>query len=177
MIRRLLKNSKGSTIIEFAICCPVLFLIVFGTLEFAMIMHISSIVEHSVHEGARLGITGSQYADLSGSSNMSREEFIKYEIEKKMGRWLYEPEDLTIKTRVLASIKGVSLSGTENDTSGSPYGKGDQTVVYEVTYKWHILTPFLRETLGTDEDGTFHIKSTVAAKNEGFCGHSSCFGT
>ena len=54
MFRRILRNSEGATAIEFAIVAPVLFLIIFGTLEFAIIMHISSVVEHAVHEGAHV---------------------------------------------------------------------------------------------------------------------------
>jgi len=175
MFRRLLRNSQGATAIEFAIVAPVLFLIIFGTLEFAIIMHISSVVEHAVHEGARFGITGNDYKDRSSGQDMDRTAFIKYSIEQRIGHWLYEPEMLTINTRVLNSIQGINLDGTIGDNNG--YGNGDQTVIYKVTYRWQIMTPFLREALGSDEDGTFTITSVVAAKNEGFCGRASCFGT
>lgn len=174
MFRRLLRNSQGATAIEFAIVAPVLFLIIFGTLEFALIMHVSSVVEHAVHEGARFGITGNDYDNVSGQ-DMDRTAFIRYAIEQRIGHWLFEPEMLTINTRVLNSIQGITLDGTIDENKG--YGNGDQTVIYKVTYRWQILTPFLREALGSDEEGAFTITSVVAAKNEGFCGRASCFGT
>ncbi|TWU22692.1 TadE/TadG family type IV pilus assembly protein [Bythopirellula polymerisocia] len=50
------KSRLGATVVEFAICCPVLFLFTFAALEFSRVNMIRQTVENSVYEGCRRGI-------------------------------------------------------------------------------------------------------------------------
>ena len=49
-------NERGAVAAEFAILLPVLLLIVFGTIEFGMMMYGREVVTNATREGARYGI-------------------------------------------------------------------------------------------------------------------------
>ncbi len=49
-------NERGASAVEFAIILPVLVLILFGTIEFGMIMFAREILTNASREGARAGI-------------------------------------------------------------------------------------------------------------------------
>ena len=50
------QNEHGAVAAEFAILLPVLLLIVFGTIEFGMMMYGREVVTNATREGARYGI-------------------------------------------------------------------------------------------------------------------------
>jgi Flp pilus assembly protein TadG len=59
----LIRNNKGVTALETAIVMPVFLLLIFGIIEFGLMMHVSSLVENATHEAARKGSTGNSYRD------------------------------------------------------------------------------------------------------------------
>ena len=59
----------GATTVEFAICCPILFLFTFASLEFSRVNMIRQTVENSVYEGCRRGIVpGATVADVTAAA-------------------------------------------------------------------------------------------------------------
>jgi len=172
-LKQLVRNNRGATIIEFALVAPVFFLMVLGTLEFALIMHLTSMVEQATHEGARLGMTNNTYADKQdpGSAPLDRDAFIRKFITDSVGRWVFTPEQLEINTKVFANVSSLGIDGAEVGTGS--LGGGDQIVLYIVTYHWQVITPFLDTIFGDGDEG-FPIVSTVAIKNECFTGGWSC---
>ena len=59
-------NERGAVAAEFAILLPVLLLIVFGTIEFGMMMYGREVVTNATREGARYGIIAQTPAVTSG---------------------------------------------------------------------------------------------------------------
>ena len=51
------RKCRGATMVEFAICLPVLLAIVFGMLEFARITQLQHTARLAAFEGARAGVT------------------------------------------------------------------------------------------------------------------------
>jgi Flp pilus assembly protein TadG len=49
-------NERGASAVEFAILLPLLMLILFGTIEFGMVMYSREILTNASREGARAGI-------------------------------------------------------------------------------------------------------------------------
>jgi Flp pilus assembly protein TadG len=49
-------NERGASAVEFAILLPVLMLILFGTIEFGMVMYSREVLTNASREGARAGI-------------------------------------------------------------------------------------------------------------------------
>jgi len=50
------KPRRGSSVVEFALCAPVLFAVLFGIIEFARMLQIQHTVRQAALEGARAGI-------------------------------------------------------------------------------------------------------------------------
>lgn len=51
-----IKNEKGGSLIEFAIISPLLFVILFGIIEFGILLYDKAMITNASREGARLGI-------------------------------------------------------------------------------------------------------------------------
>ena len=51
-----LKNERGGSLIEFVLIAPLLFLILFGIIEFGLIMYNQAVITNASREGARYGI-------------------------------------------------------------------------------------------------------------------------
>ena len=51
-----LKEQKGASAVEFAIILPVLVLILFGTVEFGLLLYNQQVITNASREGARAGI-------------------------------------------------------------------------------------------------------------------------
>jgi Flp pilus assembly protein TadG len=54
--RMSLRGQHGASAVEFAILLPVLMLILFGTIEFGMVMYSREVLTNASREGARAGI-------------------------------------------------------------------------------------------------------------------------
>ncbi|MCI5050658.1 MAG: pilus assembly protein [Rickettsiales bacterium] len=178
--RRCAEDQSGNTLIEFALVAPVFFFLVLGTLEFALILHVSSLVEHATHEGARIAMTGNVYDSSAGS----RDANIKQHIRRNLSSWLQdkdvsaEDEQLRITSLVFPDFGSVGVDGEEVGTDS--FGGSNQVVMYSVLFQWYIITPFLGEMFKTGEtengDNVFEMSSTVIIKNECFAGDpASCF--
>src|SRR5690606_8803945 len=58
LLRRLRGEEGGATIVEFALVFPVFLLAVFGAIESAVVIFVSSSIESAVLEASRYGVTG-----------------------------------------------------------------------------------------------------------------------
>ena len=56
MKRRLLKNQKGTEVVEFAIVSLLLFLLLFGIIDFGILLYDKAVITNASREGARAGI-------------------------------------------------------------------------------------------------------------------------
>ncbi|PZP87276.1 MAG: hypothetical protein DI582_00470 [Azospirillum brasilense] len=171
---------------EFAMLAPVLLLLIFGVIEFSLIMLVSNILENATSISSRLGKTG--YAQ----SGLSREDTIRQSIEQRAGG-LVDPQKLSITSKYYAQFdqigdaepwndsngNGVAEVGEYNDINGNGqydadmglagYGDAEDIVVYTVHYPWNVLTPFMRELIG-DAQGNFPIETHAVVKNEPYDG-------
>ena len=51
--RKLLKDCRGTALVEFGLLAPIFFLVVVGIVDFGRVMWLSNSVEHAATEGAR----------------------------------------------------------------------------------------------------------------------------
>lgn len=175
-------TQEGVTAIEFAILAPVLFLLLFGIVEFAVIMLVTNIMENATSISSRLGKTGYVEATLS------REETIRQSVINRAGN-LIDPLNLTITSKYYEQFdqigdaepwndvnhNGIAEVGEYTDINGNGqydadmglagYGNAEDIVVYTVRYPWHVLTPIMRELIG-DAQGEFPITAHAVVKNE-----------
>jgi Flp pilus assembly pilin Flp len=52
-MQRIMKNEKGATIVEFAIIAPLLFVLIFGIIEFSLLFYNKAIITNATREAAR----------------------------------------------------------------------------------------------------------------------------
>ena len=71
----IIKNKDGATAVEFALILPLLILLLFGIIEFGLVLYNKQIITNACREGARAGII----ARATRLSNIEiRNEVIKY---------------------------------------------------------------------------------------------------
>lgn len=63
-IRRRIASSRGQTLIEFALIAPIMFIFLFGIIDFGMMLNKRIVIEHAVREGARYAAVHSTCADI-----------------------------------------------------------------------------------------------------------------
>lgn len=160
-----IRNNKGVTALETAIVLPVFLLMIFGIIEFALIMHVSSLVENATHEAARKGATGDVYGDLN-PEKLDRDAFIQKYLRARLGGWARDEGVITITTKTAGSLQEVIAGGGGGGGGVVKFGEAGEAVLYTVTYNWKILTPIMAQIIGTD--GFFPIRSSVVVQNENF---------
>lgn len=181
VLARFARCPCGVTAIEFAVIAPVLILMLFGILEFALIMLVTNMMESATAISSRLGKTGYSAAGIS------REETILASIRERAGE-LIDPAQLVITSKFYEQFDQIGDAEPWNDSNhnGTPepgeytdingnghydadmglagYGNADDIVVYTVRYPWGITTPIMRELIG--RDGVYTITTHAVVKNE-----------
>ena len=127
-------NEHGAVATEFAILLPVLLLIVFGTIEFGMMMYGREVVTNATREGARYGIVAQSPPVSSG-------------------------EMITVATNYLTGT-GVSPSSV---TFSVPTccGATGTPVTLAATYRYPWLIPYIPTMLGVPSPFPIPITTTM----------------
>lgn len=181
-LRRLRGEEDGATIVEFALIFPVFLLAVFGGIETAIVIFISSSIESAVLEASRYGVTGGTVPGVT------REERV-LDIVGRKTYGLVNMDEVEVETLVYESFDDIGQPEPFDDANGNGvYNEGEaftdvngngvwdadmgaaglggpsDVVVYRVSYAWGIMTPFIRNVMG---DSIAHV-SSVAVRNEPF---------
>lgn len=182
-MRPFLKNNNGSTIIEFAVVAPALFLLLTGIIEIGLILFTNSAMEGATNVGARIGTTGFT------TGGLTREDYIRSEIQRMTGGFLNptlldisilsyssfsnigKPEPCiappTAPCPGAAGVNFVDVNGNgsfDTDQGRSSAGGAGSIVLYRATYPWHVFTPLMSSFLGTG--GIYTITAVSAVRNE-----------
>ena len=184
--KNILRDTRGATMVEFALVAPVFFLLLFGIIEFSIITFAKSVMEGATNVTSRLGKTGFV------EEGTTREELlINLLVEKSQG--VLDEDKIVITTLIYESFSDINtaeplsidvngnseydeLDGdTYQDVNGNGQwdedmgqaglgGAGD-IVVYNVHYPWHVMTPVM-STFLADKDGNFPLDVSVVVRNE-----------
>lgn len=182
LFRHIRFSEDGVSAIEFALIAPVLMLLIFGIIEYSLIMVVYNVMESSTAISSRLGKTG--YAE----SGMTRAETIIHDITRRAGT-VIDPNELTVTSKfykqydqindpepfVDANLNGnydggetyTDINGNSQwdaDMGASGYGSAGDVVVYQVSYPWNVTTPIMRELIGTN--GIYTVTTHAVVKNE-----------
>ncbi|MCP5368613.1 MAG: pilus assembly protein [Hyphomicrobiales bacterium] len=183
LFRRFRRNRDGSPMIEFALAAPALFLIVAGTMELGLAMVTNVLMESSLREAARWGITGQE---LEGESRL---EHILAMIDRhtlglvdmgeaKLQILTYPGFDQVGRGEEFVDGNGNGTydagetftdsngnGGWDADMGVAGAGASGEVVVYRILYKWPFLTPLVGKLVG-DQDGKLGLRASVAVRNE-----------
>ncbi|HSO43461.1 MAG TPA: TadE/TadG family type IV pilus assembly protein [Rhodospirillales bacterium] len=180
------RDERGSPVVEFAIGGPVFFLMVCAIVEFGLVMFVIVLMESSLRDASRYGLTG-QLPD--GASTMSeREAFIRELVEDRtLGLVDFDKAVLDIRSYPTfddvargedfvdgntngkydggETFKDCNANGKRDDDRGAAgAGESGAVVVYRLRYDWPLITPMMSKIIGTD--GKFPLSASVAVRNE-----------
>jgi Flp pilus assembly protein TadG len=173
-------DDRGAAAMEFALVSPMLILFIVGIVEVAMILFVSALLEGSVREAARYGITG---YTISGSSRID----IVRNIVASNTAGLVDMTKVTITSLTYKSFTNIGQPEPFNDANhngvydtgetftdvngngkwdadmGAPGvgGPGD-VVVYTVSYNWPLMTRYLSDLMGL----SIPLSASYAVRNE-----------
>lgn len=167
-----LADHKGVTAIEFALILPVLLVLIFGIIEFSLVMFASSVIENAATSVARLSMTGNTYSSasrrdmivaqiLQSSKGLLNKDYITVQVSR-FSDYVTLPE----ATKQVATIDLDNSVNTEAE-----FGVGNQPVIYDVRYEWRLMTPLgflLNWPLNPADPHKILLQSTVLVKNERF---------
>ena len=182
LLSRFGKNNSGITAVEFAFVLPILLFFIFGIIEFSMVFMAANVLENAANTGTRTGKTG--FVD----ENISREQTIRNSINTRLSGFL-DPAKIVIVTRVYKafgdigksepyadrnengqydpgeSYTDVNSNGSWDDDMGTTgLGVAGEIVVYEISYPWQVMTPFMSNILA--DQGLINLSSHIVVRNE-----------
>ena len=182
LLKRLKRDQDGVTALEVAFTFPVVLTTFMAVIEFGFVMFVSTLMEASLREASRYGITGYEHAGTS------RIEYIHRRVsEVTLG--LVDMDEAKLDVKVYPSFGQIGegeefvdgngngsydVGETFTDTNGNGSydsdlgedgagGAGD-VVLYKLSYDWEIVTPLAGPLLA--DDGTVTLVSSMAVRNE-----------
>lgn len=183
LLRRLRRNERGATAVEFGLIAPAFFVVAWGTVELGLLLLATSLLEGSVREAARAGLTG--YTP----NGVDRTQYIR-NIVQNYTVGLIDMDKLQISTLVYTSFSNVGQPEPFTDTNGDgAHGAGEafvdvngngqwdadmgvaglggpgDIVLYTLTYDWDFMAGFAESIFGIP---TVRLKASVAIRNEPF---------
>jgi len=184
-IRRVARDRRGSSAVEFALVAPVLFLTMVGTMEVGTILFVDHLVEGAVRDASRFGITG------LGATETERIQTVRNIIDNRtlglvdvdnaeINTLIYndfqsigEPEPYTDNSPangaydVGEAYDDVNGNGVwDNDQGAVGAGDSDEIVLYRIRYDLDLLTGMLDHVIG--QDGVISMEASIAVRNEPF---------
>ena len=121
-----LQRQRGAVVVEFAIILPVLVLLVFGIIEFSIVLYDKALITNASREGARAGII------ITGSVNPVPPEKIIEEVNKYL-------RDKNDNLRLITFATNHPLPDID---APLPIG-GQRTVTVRYTYTPLVLPKFI----------------------------------
>ncbi len=157
-IHGFIKRKDGNAAVEFALIAPMLFLLLMGIVEFALVMFSMSVIEGAATSASRLGLTGRDTDGNFGDTD-ARLTYVRNEIAR-LSLGMIDSSKVQFNPVVHAGF------GSAGNDVGEGLGGGNQAVTYELSYDWNFFTPMIGHFFGPDN--MFTIRSTVIVKNEDF---------
>lgn len=108
-------QQRGGTVVEAAVCLPILFLIAMAIVEFGRAYNISQALTNAAREGARYSV-----APLSGSSTLPSTSDVTSVVQGVLTANAIHDGSVSVNQTVPRTVNGVSLIYTQVDVS-APY--------------------------------------------------------
>jgi Flp pilus assembly protein TadG len=159
-ISRNMSSSKGATAVEFALISPILFLLLFGILEFGRYFFVQLTIQYATREGTRLALVGGQLQDKNGNT-MTRVASIIQTIQNNAAIAV-DPNKLIISIYPVDPNSGYTDPNNWQGTQNS--GQGGDYMRVRTQYTFHFLIPLIEDFTG----GTQMIQAAALYRNEQF---------
>lgn len=163
------EDRRGATAVEFALVAIPFFFIIFGLLEICLLFIVSTVMEHSIGEAARMIRTGQ--AQESG--------FTEVEFRNQVCAEFFDLLDCNAKLHI--DVKSLSNFGSSNfdtpldgdgnfDDSGFDFepGGANDVVAVRIFYEWDLITPYISAPLANMNGNKHLIQANAVFRNEPF---------
>ena len=182
------RNDDGSAAIEFAFTAPLLILTIVAIMEFSMILFLNAVLEGSLRDAARFGVTGFTPAGVNRedeiinkissatmglvpmtAANVTALAYSDFSevgqpepyIDDNPANGQYDPGE---------SFTDINGNGQWDADMGTPgLGGACDVVVYRVETQWSLLLGLMASRIGSP----FTLTASAAVRNEPF-GNSPC---
>ena len=168
-LRRFRARKEGATAVEFALIAPVLFLLIFGTIETGVIYMAGSSLQIATDNAARLVRTGQ--VQLQGLSQAN----FRTKLCSKLAPLVPCDNNLQIDVQTFTSYNTASfgnpLTAQGNlDPSLNRFAPGTacSVVLLRAFYVWPVTTPVLTPFLKNMSNNSHLLVATAAFRNEPF---------
>ncbi len=129
--------QRGAAVVEFAVILPLLVVIVFGIIEFSVLLYDKAMVTNASRVGARVGIVAT-VDSWSVTEGKIGDAVNKYLRDQSTGNFLL---------RSLGNPSTITATTTVTRTGGSPGGTLTVTVVYN--YAFAVIPNLITSITGT----------------------------
>lgn len=142
---RTLRDSRGSTLVEFSLVAPIVIFLFMGIFEFGRFFYVRLTLQHAVREAARFAVTGATLEDPDTGQPLSRAESIRQVILAKAATLDLDVADVTI----------------DPANGGGP----SQVVRVRGDFEYQFVVPGVANLF---PDGAYDFSVSTAMKNEPF---------
>ncbi|MGJ3259098.1 MAG: TadE/TadG family type IV pilus assembly protein [Rhodospirillales bacterium] len=176
------RDERGAALLEFAFAAPILATVMIASMEFGIVMLTNTLMESSLREAARFGITGQE---ITGKTRLER--IIEIIDERTLG--LVDMSEADVQILIYPSFSDVGrgedyVDGNANgqydpgetftdengnglwdsDVGSAGSGESGDIVAYRMSYGWNTMTPFAGHFIG--DDGVLHLNASIVVRNE-----------
>ena len=145
MKRLNLGTDRGGTLVEMAVCLPIVILMMMGIFEFGRLYYTRLTLQHAVHEAARFAVTGKTLNDPDTGDAMERVDAIRHVIVTQA-----KDLDLDVERLVIDPPDG-----------GGP----SDVVTVSGSFAFHFVTPLIGYMF---PDNGYEFQVETSMKNEPF---------
>lgn len=175
------RNNDGSAAVEFAFTAPLLITVIVGIMEFSMILFLNAVLEGSLRDAARFGVTGFTPGGLNREDvivdkiasatmglvpiNASNVTTLAYSDFSEVGQPEPYIDDNPANGQYDAgeSFTDINGNGQWDADMGTPgLGGACDVVVYRVETEWPLLLGLLSSTIGSP----YTLSASTAVRNE-----------
>lgn len=155
--RRLARAQRGASALEFALVAPLLFAVLFVSIEVTVILFADAVLEGTANRVTRIG-------RLGVPEGSTCEDTVRRAVDDGMGGWVVDSTDLRLDVRVYSPGQGVRFDDVDEEdyTPICDAGERGDIVMYRLGLDRPGLTGML-SWLGID---IVRLERTVVIQNE-----------
>lgn len=180
------RDQRGATIVEFALILPVMCVLMLGTLDLGYRSYVTSIVQGSLHEAARMATVGGiptstieahvrdRLRDFSGNATVTTTTRSYTDFNG-----VRTPEPITSDTAPVGQYNSTDCYRDENgnnhwdaDRGRGGMGGSEDVVFFEVTMRYPHIVP-MANFLGTNWSNDVVITQNTVLRNQPFAGRTT----
>jgi hypothetical protein len=148
-------SEKGQSLVEAAFVLPILFLLIFGIIEFSFLFYVYQSMEYGISEATRYGITGQLKPDPANpGNNLNQENSIKLVMRQRNPSIVLSDGSFTFEHWNSTGSAWTTGYGAPNDISR-----------VTVNYNWRPFTPLIRALF---TGGQLPLRVSATMLNEGY---------